>query len=98
MRQLRCYAEGVGDRWEAISLDLDLAVQGTSFQAVFADLNKAIAEYVEHVSAMPEPDRSRLLHRRAPFGEQLAFLRWALRAALFGRGDGKTRAEFLVPA
>ena len=36
---LFCYAEGSGNAWEAICLDFDIAVQGTSDQDVMNKLN-----------------------------------------------------------
>ncbi len=101
MRMIRCYAEGRPGRWEAFCLDFDLAVQGESFAEVFDDLDKAVAEYVAHVATLPEPDRSRLLARRAPLGMRLAFVWHALLAAVrpsSGRDGEATRAEFLLPA
>jgi hypothetical protein len=65
-RLIRCFAEGCEGKWEATCLDFDLAVQGRSFQDVYEKLSDQIALYVEGVAALPEPDRDRLLNRRAP--------------------------------
>jgi hypothetical protein len=64
---LTCYAEGREGRWEAICVDLDLAVQGRSWQEVHDSLNWAIREHIK--SALEEePDQAkRLLNRRAPW-------------------------------
>src|SRR5215470_16187551 len=73
---LQCFAAGHGDRWEAICLDLDLAVQGGSFEEVRQSLGVAIEMYVERATEAPEPTRSQLLNRKAPFFVRLI---WALR-------------------
>jgi predicted RNase H-like HicB family nuclease len=73
---LVCIATGQGDEWEAFCLDFDLAVQGRSFEEVKCDLRQAINMYVEAALAEPEPARSRLLSRDAPFFIRLM---WAWR-------------------
>src|SRR5262249_7788297 len=73
---LQCVATGHGDKWEAICLDLDLAVQGHSFEEVRQSLGVAIEMYVERAMEAPEPTRSQLLNRKAPFFVRLI---WALR-------------------
>jgi hypothetical protein len=71
-----CVASGRANDWEAFSLDFDLAVQGRSFEEVRLSLSRAIDMYLESALAEPEPIRSRLLARRAPF---LVRLMWAWR-------------------
>ena len=96
-RVLRCYAEGHDGQWEAFCLDLDIAVQGNSFDQVFHGLNEAIGAYRESVATLPESERSRLLHRPAPLSLRLKFLWYALRS-LFGRDDGDDfHHQFTVP-
>lgn len=68
---------GRDDAWEAFCLDFDLAVQGRSMDEVRASLIKAINMYVATAIKQPEPIRSRLLGRQAPFFVRLM---WALRA------------------
>ena len=65
-RTLMCFAHGNGSAWEAICIDFDIAVQGTSFEGVKKLLDESIATYVR--SAMKEtPEvRDQLLNRRAP--------------------------------
>lgn len=75
MVELRCVAAGHDDQWEAFCLDLDLAVQGNSLEEVRNSLNKAVGMYVKSATAQPEPDRTRLLQRKAPLPVRL---RWAL--------------------
>jgi len=75
---LRCYAEGHGGEWEAICIDLDIAVQGASFEGVFESLNTAIALYLETVEALPADERARLVERPVPLGVKLKLLQRAL--------------------
>ena len=70
-RTLFCYAEGRGSCWEAFCVDLDIAVQGQSFNEVYQLLNEAIEEYVEYVLNLPEHEQKRFLRRRMPFFERL---------------------------
>ena len=46
---LRCFAEGGSSGWEATCIDLDISVQGNSFEEVRAFLNDGIAMYFEHL-------------------------------------------------
>ena len=91
---LRCTAEGRGDKWEAICLDLDLAVQGRSFEEVYKGLNEMIFSYLETVSTYPPADRARLLNRRAPFALRLKHTVMYLLAYLFGRDSNTERHDF----
>jgi hypothetical protein len=65
--RLLCFARGVDDRWEAICLTLDIAVQGNSFEAVKRGLDHAIRDYVDGLSEESPRDRARLLNRHAPW-------------------------------
>jgi hypothetical protein len=97
-KQLFCIARRQGEQWEAICLDLDIAVQGQSFDEVRNLLGEAISTYIEDASAEAEPARSRLLARRVPFF--VRFL-WALRffrITLSGRKlDGDSPVWLPVP-
>jgi predicted RNase H-like HicB family nuclease len=72
-KNLRCYAEGRDGDWEAICLDLDVAVQGSSFEEVFGLLRQAISLYLESVAEVPQQERHSLLHRPTPFPAGLSF-------------------------
>lgn len=97
MRTLHCYAEGRDGDWEAICLDLDIAVQGRSFEEVFGSLQKAVSLYLESVTDLPPQERPSLLDRPAPFPVRFKFLTHALRG-LFARGDGdRQRHQFTMP-
>jgi hypothetical protein len=99
MKTLRCFAEGYPGHWEAICLDLDIAVQGKSMEEVFHSLSAAIDLYLEHVQELPENERAKLLNRQAPWPLRLRFFAHVLRVILTGHnhGDGKARADFLIP-
>lgn len=97
-RTLHCYAEGRDGTWEAICLDLDIAVQGRSFTDVYEGLHEAIVLYLESVESAPRAERARLLSRRAPLSVRLRFLGLALRSFFTGRMDGGEHAEFTVAA
>jgi hypothetical protein len=97
---LRCYAEGRPGCWVALSLDLDISVEGESFEAVYHSLNRAMAQYFEYVATLPVDEQARLLARRAPVKERLRYIWYALKTA-FSRGprngNPKGRAEFTIP-
>ena len=99
--QFFCVARRQGERWEALCLDLDIAVQGRSFDEVRGLLGEAISTYIEDASAEAEPARSRLLARRVPFF--VRFL-WALRffrVAISGKkldGDSPVWLPVACPA
>lgn len=98
-RALRCYAERDGDTWEAVCLDLDIAVHGRSFLDVYQALTDAIRLYVDSMSDLPEQDRRRLLNRPAPLGLRLKFAWLAIRSVLRSRTDEPSgAAEFMVSA
>lgn len=94
-----CYAEGRDDKWEAVCLNFDIAVQGSSFQEVYESIGVAIDEYVAYVETLPAEEHAAFLSRRAPLSLRIKFLWHAFRITFFRRrGDGdKGRAEFLLP-
>jgi len=95
---LRCYVEGREGQWEAVCLDLDLAVQAGSFESVIASLREAIKLHVEHVLSLPEAEQRRFWRRRAPLSLRLGFLWNVIKASMRdGGGDGRQRAEILMP-
>jgi predicted RNase H-like HicB family nuclease len=66
-----CYAEGHEGTWAAYCPDLDLAVQGRTFEEVYGVLGVAIRDYVEAAAQEKFSDRDRLLSRKAPLWERL---------------------------
>ena len=96
-RTLHCYAEGRDGGWEAICLDLDIAVQGGSFEEVYRALDEAVAAYLETVHDLPENERRGLLHRKAPITVRLSFLFRAIRTILWSRENDPQYADFTLP-
>ncbi len=95
---LLCCAEGRERDWEAICLDLDIAVQGSSFDEVYHSLNDAIALYRDTVENLPAEERANLVERPAPLRIRLKFLLRALRAVFRGRGgDDSCSHQYTVP-
>jgi hypothetical protein len=90
-----CFAEGTGERWEAFCLNYDLAVQGSSNEDAMRKLKDQILLYVEEVRTLPEPDRRRLLNRKAPLSSWLRALVDTVSLALH-RGTGTLPREFTV--
>jgi hypothetical protein len=87
---LMCVASKVDkDRWEALCLDLDLAVEGGSLEEVRLTLNSSIATYVEDALKEEPSTRDALLHRRAPLWVRAAWLWPFIVRTLFGnKPDG----------
>jgi hypothetical protein len=94
-RELLCVAREGAERWEAICLDLDLAVQGRSFDEVRALLEKTVNTYVEDAKAEAEPARSQLLARCVPLHVRLVWAWRIFKAALYGRPPGGDSATLL---
>ena len=95
-KTVSCYAAGRDGEWEAICLDLDIAVQGESFEEVSASLSKAISLYLESVSALSESERALLVERPAPLSVRLRFLGYALRS-LLGADRDRYHHQFTMP-
>ncbi len=96
---VQCIAHGRAGSWEAICLDLDIAVQGSSFKEVRSLLHEAVCTYVQDALKEADPAvRRRLLHRRAPWTERL---KWAwpfvIGAVFPERPNHETRTGFELP-
>ena len=89
-RQLQCFAEGEGDKWHAICLDYDLAVQGRSFQEVGAALDSAIADYLKAAAQEDDAVRRRLLYRSAPLPIRVLYAWRFFAHYVFGRNSGRS--------
>ena len=92
---LQCYAYGRDRSWEAICVDLNIAVFGTSFREVEASLRTAIDIYLESVAELPTAEQCAFLSRRAPWyvRARLAFSAWFFRLA---GGQYRPRRFFLA--
>jgi predicted RNase H-like HicB family nuclease len=96
-RTLHCYAEGQDGDWEAICLDLDIAVQGQTFDEVFTSLQQAISLYLESVADLRPEERRSLLRRTAPLRVRLRFLGHAMRGLFAEHGGQSQRHQFTMP-
>jgi predicted RNase H-like HicB family nuclease len=96
-RSLHCYAEGRDGDWEAICLDLDVAVQGGSFEEVFTSLREAISLYLESVADLSPQEQRHLLQRPAPLSVRLKFLTHAARGLLAASDGDRQRHQFTMP-
>ena len=76
--KLKCYVHGGETSWEAICVDLNVAVCGNSQREVRASLRKAVDLYLETVAALPTAEQNGFLSRRAPWHTRarLAILTW----------------------
>ncbi|WP_417498364.1 type II toxin-antitoxin system HicB family antitoxin [Maricaulis sp.] len=72
MRTFLCAAQGRHGSWEAMCLDLDIAVQGQTLDEVRTKLNEAIHGYIESAMAEDARVRDQLLRRRAPLLTRLS--------------------------
>lgn len=93
---VHCVAEGRGDQWEAFCLDFDLAVQGHSFEEVYTKLDEQIMLYIESAMQQAEPDRERLLARRAPISVTVPMIFRVVCSTLLRRG-ATPRHDYVVP-
>ena len=64
--KFRCYIFGKDDDWEAICTDLDIAVQGNSYEITKSLLDDAIGGFLHEVAKLPAKDQKEFLNRRAP--------------------------------
>lgn len=97
MASVRCVVHGMGNQWEGLCLDLDIAVQGNSLADVKNRLNNAVHTYVEDALAENEPHRSRLLGRKAPLRVRLFWAVALFLATLSKRSDRDSAESFAVP-
>ena len=76
--KLKCYAYGSGASWEAICVDVNVAVCGDSEREVRASLCTAVDLYLETVATLPAAEQGGFLSRRAPWHTRakLATLTW----------------------
>ncbi|ROH88554.1 hypothetical protein ED236_00530 [Pseudomethylobacillus aquaticus] len=71
---LRCYAEPIGNQWQAFCIDFDLAAQADSLDEVKHKLEAQIFDYLK--DALVGEDREfadQLLSRKAPISH---FIKW----------------------
>ena len=56
-RKFRCYVHGKDSEWEAICTDLDISVQGDSFEDAKSLLNEALVGFFEVLEGDSEADQ-----------------------------------------
>ena len=71
---LRFFIEGSGASWHGMCIDLDIAAQGESLDEVRSVLMDMVNTYLESVVTYPEPERHRLLNRKAPLAIRMKFM------------------------
>jgi predicted RNase H-like HicB family nuclease len=86
-RRLLCYAKGTDGDWEAICVDLDIAVDGHSLEDVKARLYDAVKLYAESAIAEGGEAARDLLNRKAPIWVRLQLVASFLAHLLSGRRD-----------
>ena len=96
-KKVQCYARGSEEGWEAMCVDLDIAVQGSSFDEVKRLLDEAVRSYAEDACAEDGATARRLLNRRAPLGVRLGMAASYVVHATFARNDNECRAGFDLP-
>lgn len=85
-KYVNCYASGHGDHWQAVCLEFDLMVEGTSLEEVKECLNASVHSYLEDALREPNPaDKRRLLTRQSPFLTRIMWTWPFVVAALFGQ-------------
>lgn len=92
---LRCVAYGRDGRWQAICVDLDIVVQGLSFEEVRQSLEKSIEMYLQRVSELPKEEQAHFLSRRAPWYVR-AKLAWIGVLSILYRSRDGGRHDFTV--
>lgn len=83
----RCYAYGRGTEWQAICIDFDIALHGSSLEEAKRSLGVGIGLFLESVADLPAGDRRRLLRRKSPWRVRF----WLVSGALLSRWVGHVR-------
>lgn len=96
-QSLKCYAHGRPGAWEAICVDLDIAVAGKSYPEVRRLLESAIGTYLEAVAEESPEDQRRLMSRRAPLLLRMRLAAMMLLQRLRFNGDHDKTAGFSIP-
>lgn len=99
-RTFSCFAHGRDASWEAICIDLDIAVTGRSFSEVKRLLSTAIKSYVEDARAESPEEAKRLLSRSAPWyvhARLQAEVWWCKLRSRFDGRNGEKASGFDIP-
>lgn len=96
-RILWCYAHETNGVWQAICVDLDIAVQGKSFDEVKKLLELSVETYIDTARNESPEVRRQLLSRRAPFWLRTRLALTSKWRGIWHRDDGDDPAGFSVP-
>lgn len=97
-RKVLCFIHGSRDDWQGICVDLDIAVQGRSFDEVKDLLSISIGSYIESALAEEPAVRDQLLNRKSPVLVRLRHALSFLWAVSRHRNNGDdTTAGFSMP-
>lgn len=97
--ELLCYAYQRHQVWEAICVDLDVAVFGSSRDEVMRSLRDAVDLHLEAVAELPVEERQAMLARRSPLHVRLALWLLSWLHGLWnklGQGRQPRRQSFLM--
>ena len=92
----QCYVYGSGRYWEAICVDLDIAVSGASAREAEEALGACIDMYLERVAELSPDERRRFLTRRSPWHVRARLAFMTLLQGLRG-GAARSRGYTLHP-
>ena len=93
--KVRCYAYGAGKDWQAICVDLDIAVDGGSLREARDSLVSCIELYLERVAELPEEEQKQFLARKSPWHVRLKL---AYKAWLSNIVSRPAFQEFTIPS
>ena len=93
-----CFAHGRDGAWEAICVDLDIAIQGSSFDEVRDLLNSAVSTYIVDAEQEEPEVRDQLLSRVAPWYVTSGLVARTLVSSLARRREKARQAIFPVDA
>ena len=99
-RSFYCYAFGRPGDVEAICVDLDIAVQGSSMAEVRRDLDAAIYSFIEDAMAESPEVAEELLSRRAPWyvrAKLALMMHWFKIKSFFDGKHGDDATHFEIP-
>ncbi len=95
--RLLCFARGRPGAWEAICVNLDIAVQAATQKEAFLLMETSILKYLDSLKDESPEDRARLLARRTPFFTRAKLVLGFLWHTLRTPKDPDYRASFEMP-
>ncbi|AWN49554.1 hypothetical protein DK419_27105 [Methylobacterium terrae] len=95
--RLLCFAKGRPGLWEAVCVDLDIAVQAETQDEVLALMRTSIDAYLHSLEAEEPAVRERLLRRRAPWHVRTRLLLGFMWHTLTRRSRDDYRASYELP-